>query len=55
LLLACSNRMATVVAEADDDVVDAIGESLDEHAEAFRQPDGTLRVPGRTWVAWAAA
>ena len=54
-LLACSNRVATAVAQADDDVVDAIAESLDEHAESFRQPDGTLRVPARTWVAWAAA
>jgi SAM-dependent methyltransferase len=54
-LLSCSNRAATAVAQADDDVVDAIAESLDEHAETFRQPDGTLRVPARTWVAWAAA
>jgi SAM-dependent methyltransferase len=50
-----SNRMATAVAQADDDTVDAIGEAIDRHAEAFRQPDGTLRIPACSWVAWAAA
>jgi SAM-dependent methyltransferase len=54
-VLSCSNRLATAVAKADDNVVDAIAERLDEAAEAFRAPDGTLRVPARTWVAWAAA
>jgi SAM-dependent methyltransferase len=54
-LLCCSNRLATAVAQADDATVDAIAGKLDEHAEAFRQPDGTLRIPGRTWVAWASA
>jgi SAM-dependent methyltransferase len=54
-LLACSRRMATAVAAAGDDVVDEIAETLDREAEAFRRPDGTLRVPARTWVAWAAA
>jgi SAM-dependent methyltransferase len=54
-VLSCSNRLATAVAKADDEVVDAIAERLDEAAEAFRAPDGTLRVPARTWVAWAAA
>jgi SAM-dependent methyltransferase len=54
-ILGCSNRMATAVAEAGDDVVDAIGEALDRHAETFRRSDGTLSVPARTWVAWATA
>jgi SAM-dependent methyltransferase len=55
LTLSLSNRMTTAVAQATDDVVDAIGDAMDRHAEAFRQPDGGLRVPARTWVAWAAA
>jgi SAM-dependent methyltransferase len=54
-LLACSNRMSTAVAAAPDDVVDAIAERLDEVAEDYRQPDGALHIPARTWVAWAAA
>jgi SAM-dependent methyltransferase len=54
-MISFSNRMATAVAQADDDVVDAIGEAIDRHAQAFREPDGTLRIPARTWVAWAAA
>jgi SAM-dependent methyltransferase len=55
MLTACSNMMASAVARAGDDVVDAIGEALDRESEAFRQPDGTLRVPARTWVAWGEA
>jgi SAM-dependent methyltransferase len=54
-LLSCSRRMATAVAAADDDVVDAIAERLDEAAADYRDPDGTLHVPARTWVAWASA
>jgi SAM-dependent methyltransferase len=51
----CSNRFAAAVAAAPDDVVDAIGEALDEHAARFVQPEGGLRIPARTWVAWASA
>ena len=51
----CSNRFAEAVAGARADAVDAVSEALDRHAETFAQPDGTLRVPARTWVAWAAA
>jgi SAM-dependent methyltransferase len=54
-VLACSNRMARAAAEAGDDEVAAIGDALDRHAEAFRDEDGTLHVPARTWVAWAEA
>jgi SAM-dependent methyltransferase len=54
-VLARSRSVATAVAEAGDEVVDEIGEALDREAEAFRRPDGALRVPARTWVAWAAA
>jgi SAM-dependent methyltransferase len=54
-LLACSSRMARAASEASDDEVAAIGDALDRHAEAFRVEDGTLQIPARTWVAWAAA
>ncbi len=54
-ITACSGRVAGAVAEASDEVVDAIGEAIDTAAEQFRRPDGTLAVPARTWVAWAAA
>jgi len=53
--IACSNRFASAVAGAPDDVVDGIAERLDEHAARYRQDDGSLRLPARTWVAWAAA
>jgi len=51
---ALSSRFTSAVAAAPDDVVDAIAEALDGHAERFRQDDGTLRLPARTWVAWAS-
>jgi SAM-dependent methyltransferase len=54
-LLECSNRLASAVAQAGDDAVAEIGDALDRHAEAFRVEDGTLHIPARTWVAWAAA
>jgi SAM-dependent methyltransferase len=54
-LLSCSSSMSNAVAAASDDVVDEIAAQLDEAAEAYRAPDGTLEVPARTWVAWAAA
>ena len=53
--IACSNRFATAIDGAPDDVVDGIAERLDEHAARFRLKDGTLRLPARTWVAWATA
>jgi SAM-dependent methyltransferase len=50
-----STWFAQAVARASDDELAAIGDAIDEHAERFKQPDGTLRIPARTWVAWAAA
>jgi SAM-dependent methyltransferase len=50
-----STWFAEAVARASDDELAAIGDAMDAHAERFKQPDGTLRVPARTWVAWAAA
>jgi SAM-dependent methyltransferase len=52
---AFSSAFRTAVAQADDDDIAAVGDALDRHAEQFAQPDGTLQVPARTWVAWAAA
>ena len=48
-------RFASAVARAGDDDLAAAGDALDEQAEQFRAPDGTLQIPARAWVAWAAA
>jgi hypothetical protein len=39
------------------EMVAALGflDAVDRHAARFAEPDGTLRIPARTWVAWAAA
>ena len=50
-----SMRFAGAAAAADDDALAAAGDALDAHAERFRTADGSLSVPARAWVAWAAA
>jgi SAM-dependent methyltransferase len=50
-----SRSFADAVAKAGDDELAAAGDAVDRHAERFTQPDGTLHIPARTWVAWAAA
>ena len=50
-----SMRFASAVARAGDDDLAAAGDALDAQAEQFRAADGTLQVPARAWVAWAAA
>ena len=52
---AFSTWFAAAVDRAGDEDLAAVGDAVDRHAERFAQPDGTLRVPARTWVAWAAA
>jgi len=52
---AFSTWFAQTLARAPDADVAAVREAVDRHAEAFARPDGTLRIPARTWVAWAAA
>jgi SAM-dependent methyltransferase len=52
---ALSSAFRAAVERASDDDIAAVGDAVDRHAERFTQPDGTLRVPARTWVAWAAA
>jgi SAM-dependent methyltransferase len=46
---------AQAVARASDDDLAAAGDAIDRHAERFAAADGSLRVPARTWVGWAAA
>ena len=53
--LSFSSRFARAVASADDDQLAELREAVDRHAERFSGRDGGLRVPARTWVAWAAA
>ena len=53
--IAYSMRFAEAVERASDDEVAAIGDALDRQAAQYAAEDGTLRIPARTWVAWAAA
>jgi SAM-dependent methyltransferase len=50
-----SGLLARAVRNASEDDIAAVREALDRHAERFAADDGTLRIPARTWVAWAAA
>jgi SAM-dependent methyltransferase len=50
-----SARFAAALRRAGEDDVAAVREAVDRHAEQFTAEDGTLRIPARTWVAWAAA
>jgi SAM-dependent methyltransferase len=52
---AFSAWFADAVARAGDDDLAAVSDAVDRHAARFAEPDGTLRIPARTWVAWAAA
>jgi hypothetical protein len=52
---AFSTWFADAVSRAGDDDLAAVSDAVDRHAARFAGPDGTLRVPARTWVAWAAA
>jgi SAM-dependent methyltransferase len=53
--VALSSGFRAAVAQASDDDLAAVGDALDRHAERFATPDGTLQIPARTWLAWAAA
>jgi len=50
-----STWFAAAVARAGDEPLAAVGDAIDRHAERFTTADGTMRIPARTWVAWAAA
>ena len=50
-----SSWFAKTVAGASADDVAAVRAAVDRHAAGFMDAEGTVRVPARTWVAWAAA
>jgi SAM-dependent methyltransferase len=50
-----STWFAAAVARASDDDLAAVGDAIDRHAERFAAGAGSLRIPARSWVAWAAA
>jgi SAM-dependent methyltransferase len=52
---ALSARFSAALSRASEEDIAAVRAAVERHAERFKQTDGTLRVPARTWVAWAAA
>jgi SAM-dependent methyltransferase len=52
---ALSSRFTEALRQASDDDVAAVRAAIARHAEQFTADDGSLRVPARTWVAWAEA
>ncbi len=50
-----SKRFASALRQAGEADVAVVRAAVERHAERFRAADGALRVPARTWVAWAAA
>jgi hypothetical protein len=52
---ALSGRFAEAVGRASEEDVAAVRATLERHAERFATDEGSLRIPARTWVAWAAA
>ncbi len=50
-----STCFSSALRHAGEEDVAAVRAAVGRHAERFTQPDGTVRIPARTWVAWAAA
>jgi ubiquinone/menaquinone biosynthesis C-methylase UbiE len=50
-----SSWFAGVVARGSAEEITAVRAAVDRHAEGFITPEGRLKLPARTWVAWAAA
>jgi SAM-dependent methyltransferase len=50
-----SSFFAQALARADADRLAEIRAAVDRHAERFSGADGHVRIPARTWVAWAGA
>jgi SAM-dependent methyltransferase len=50
-----SARFTAARNQASAEDLAAVRAAVEREAEAFIQADGTLRIPARTWVAWAAA
>jgi SAM-dependent methyltransferase len=52
---ALSARFAAALRRAGDEDVAAARAAVERHAERLVSAEGELRIPARTWVAWAAA
>jgi SAM-dependent methyltransferase len=52
---ALSARFAAALRRAAEADLTAARAAVERHAERFASADGNLRIPARTWVAWAAA
>ena len=52
---ALSSRFAAILRQAGEADLAAARAAVDRHAERFAAEAGTLKIPARTWVAWAAA
>ena len=50
-----SGRFAAALRQAPEEDVAAVRAAVERHAARFAADEGTLRIPARTWVAWAAA
>jgi ubiquinone/menaquinone biosynthesis C-methylase UbiE len=50
-----SSRFAAALRRAGEEDLVAVRAAIDRHAERFTTADGSLRIPARTWVVWAAA
>jgi SAM-dependent methyltransferase len=50
-----SARFGAAVSRAGEEDLAAVRAAVARHAERFAGEDGSLRIPARTWVAWAAA
>jgi len=49
-----SSRFSAAVTRASEDDLVAVRGAVERYAERFRADEGTVRIPDRTWVAWAA-
>jgi SAM-dependent methyltransferase len=52
---ALSGRFAAALRQAREEDVAAVRAAVERHAERFADGEGRLRIPARSWVAWAAA
>jgi SAM-dependent methyltransferase len=50
-----SSRFAAALRRAGEEDLAAVRAAVERHAERFADHGGALRIPARTWVAWAAA
>ena len=50
-----SNCFAASLRRAGEEDLVAVRAAVDRHAERFTTADGSVRIPARAWVAWAAA